>query len=97
MAEPRTPIDITNMPDLLRIVEEVRAGQGAQVLRRDGEDVAMVVPLPRRRKSRLKKPTAADLAAFRSAAGGWADLDTDTLIENIYRARREGTRPDPRP
>lgn len=29
-------------------------------------------------------------------AGTWADLDTDTLIENLYRAREEGSRPPDR-
>jgi hypothetical protein len=97
MVEPLTPIDIGDDPALLRIVEEVRAGNKPRVLRKDGEDLAMVVPLPRRKKLPLKKPTAADLAAFRSAVGAWGDLDTDALIENTYRAREEGTRPDSRP
>ena len=30
-------------------------------------------------------------------AGRWADLHTDALIENLYRAREEGTRPASRP
>jgi len=56
-----------------------------------------MVAMPRPRKPRLKKPTAEDYEAFRGAAGSWADIDTDTLIENIYRARGEGTRPADRP
>lgn len=29
--------------------------------------------------------------------GSWADLDTDRLIADLYRAREEGSRPVPRP
>lgn len=53
----------------------------------------MVVPLPRPRKRRSRKPTPEDIGAFRSAAGGWADIDTDKLIEDIYESRRISTRP----
>jgi len=97
MAKQPKSIDISDVPDILRLAEEVRRAGEPRVLRRDGEDLAMVVPMPRPRKTRLKKPTAADYAAFRSAVGSWADIDTDTLIEDIYRARGEGTRPIDRP
>ncbi len=97
MAEQPKSIDISDVPDILRLAEEVRRAGEPRVLRRDGEDLAMVVPMPRPRRTRLKKPTAADYAAFRSAAGSWADIDTDTLIEDIYRARGGGTRPIDRP
>ncbi len=36
-------------------------------------------------------------AAVQATAGSWADLDTDTLIANLYRAREEGSRPADRP
>ena len=36
-------------------------------------------------------------AAVRAAAGSWGDLDTDTMIEDLYRAREEGSRPSDRP
>lgn len=35
--------------------------------------------------------------ALVKAAGKWADLDTDALIANLYRAREEGSRPANRP
>lgn len=34
-----------------------------------------------------KKHTAADLAAFLSSAGGWAGVDTDGFLEDIYESR----------
>jgi hypothetical protein len=35
--------------------------------------------------------------AIAATAGSWADLDTDKLIADIYRARKEGSRPATRP
>jgi hypothetical protein len=35
--------------------------------------------------------------ATRATAGSWADLDTDALIADLYRAREEGSRPADRP
>jgi hypothetical protein len=36
-------------------------------------------------------------AAVKAAVGSWADLDTDALIADLYRAREEGSRPADRP
>lgn len=94
MAEHIDPLDIDDTPDLVRLAEEVHHSHQPRVLRRDGEDLAMVVPLPRNATSRHKKPTAADIQAFRSAAGSWSDIDTDKLLENIYAMR---TRSNPPP
>jgi len=33
--------------------------------------------------------------AFLRAAGTWADMDTDTLLEEIYTQRSRSTRPEP--
>lgn len=35
--------------------------------------------------------------AIAETAGSWADLDTDALIDKLYRAREEGSRPADRP
>lgn len=52
------------------------------------------MPLPQPKKRRRGRTLSeADLEAFRSAAGGWSDIDTDKLIENIYESRRISTRP----
>ena len=39
-------IDITQLPDVLRIAEEVRSSGRSRVLRRGGEDVAVIAPVP---------------------------------------------------
>lgn len=93
MTERITPIDIGDTPELLRLAEEVHRSYESRVLRHEGEDLAMIVPLPRKQPSRRKKPTPEDYEAFRSAAGSWADVDTDKLIEDIYAMRRRSNRP----
>jgi hypothetical protein len=82
-------INIDDVADLLSLAEEVRTTKEPRVLRRDSEDIAVLMPVtsPTCRKPKSKK-TKEDYAAFHSAAGGWKDVDTDTLIKNIYEDRR---------
>lgn len=92
-ADPR-PIDISAMPDLMRLVKEVEATKKPRKLVRNNKPVAVLMPtnkslLPK--KKRVK--TKADFEAFLSAAGGWKDIDTDTLVANIYATRRQSNRP----
>jgi hypothetical protein len=39
------PLDISNLPELVRIAEEVQSTQQPRVLRRRSEDVAVIVPV----------------------------------------------------
>ena len=87
-------VDISDAPELLRLAEEVRASREPRLLRRNGEDLAVLTPLahaPRRRHTRTK--TSADLETFRSSAGSWENVDTDRLIADIYASRERSTRP----
>ena len=45
MAKELRAIDITQLPDVLRIAEEVRSTQQPRVLRRNSEDLAVVMPI----------------------------------------------------
>jgi hypothetical protein len=94
MAEHIKSIDIGDAPELLRLAEEVHRSHEARLLRRAGEDLALVVPVPRPaiRRRRSREKSEADYEAFRSAAGGWKDLDTDKLIEDIYESQGISTR-----
>jgi hypothetical protein len=94
MADHAKSIDISDVPDVLKLAEEVSRAGEPRVLRRNGEDLAVVLPLPSPEKRRGGRALSeADYEAFRSAAGGWQDIDTDRLIENIYESRRISTRP----
>ena len=88
-------IDISNTPELLRLVEELIKGDEPRVLRRDSEDLAVLTPvknLPKRRAKRAR--TKADHEAFLSSAGSWKGIvDTDNLVADIYESRRRSSRP----
>ncbi len=76
-------IDISNVPELIRIVEEMLATRQPRILSRDDEDVAVLMPVA---ASAPEGPTQqekseADYEAFLSAAGSWNGLiDPDELI-----------------
>ena len=90
-------IDVSRIPELLRIAEQVGKSREPRILRRDQEELAVVMPLARipRRRRRVRVRTKEDLEAFSSAAGGWKDLDTDKIVEEIYEDRRRSIRPAP--
>ncbi len=94
MARGLKPVDISDNPGLLRLVREVQAEKETRVLRREGEDGALLVPVSpvgKRRSPHAK--TQEDYEAFLPTAGGWSDVDTDKLIEDIYESRRLSPRP----
>lgn len=86
-----SPIRVTPDTDLPRLLDA--AAKGPLLLERDGE---------------LFRLTRADDIAYEpdpdlvrrtldETAGSWADLDVDAIIEEIYEARRAGSRPLDRP
>jgi hypothetical protein len=87
-------VDISNVPELLRIVEEVRATNEPRILRRASEDLAILTPAKPGRRWRIGRgKTQTDCEAFRSAVGGWKDVETDKLIADIYADRALSDRP----
>lgn len=61
MARELKAIDISNMPELLRIVEEVRATHEPRVLKRDNEEVAILTPTrPAKKRIPRGKPFTKD-------------------------------------
>jgi hypothetical protein len=81
--------EIDEASELLRLVEEVRSSNQPRLLRHNGEDLALLLPVPRRRGRRAAAP---DLAALRSAAGGWKGVDTDRLLADVYADRKAADR-----
>jgi hypothetical protein len=90
-----TPIDISNMPDLMRLAEEVEMTKKPRKLIKDKKTVAILMPTgtslsPKKKRSKTK----ADYETFRAAFGSWSDVDTEALLKNIYTDRRQtNTRP----
>jgi antitoxin (DNA-binding transcriptional repressor) of toxin-antitoxin stability system len=88
MSDRVTPIDISNIPELLDLVEEVEATKTPRELRRDNKPVALLTPIPK---------SKADWKKSKETIGSWSDLDADELIANIHCWREEGSRPANRP
>lgn len=90
-----TPIDITNSPELARLAEEVRASRQPRSLQRNGETIAVVMPVASKRTRRRAK-TAADEEAFLASAGSWQGLvDGEQLKRDFAESRRIPPRPAP--
>lgn len=63
MAKEKEPkrIDISSIPELLSIAQEVRSTNESRILQQDREDLAMLTPIePVARRSVRGKPTSAD-------------------------------------
>jgi hypothetical protein len=86
-------IDITEEPDLARLAEEVHRSRQPLILRRAGEDLAIVLPIDETPPPRKRRKTPADIAAFHDAAGSWKMVDTDQLVKDIRESRRRSVRP----
>ena len=89
------PIDISHNKDLLKLAEEVEATKIPRALMKDNETVAVIIPAGRENRTEQKRKDDA-YTAMLSVLGSWSDLDTDTMIKNIYKAREEGSRPPTR-
>ena len=93
MANELAPIDISSMPDLARLADEVRSTKKPRVLRRNNEDIALLVPATPATRRRTKTVSPADDVAFLASAGSWKDVDTDALLTDIYESRRSSRPP----
>lgn len=91
VVEPR-PIDISEMPELLRLAEEVQSTGEPRLLRRGGEDMAILMPArrSRRRTSRPKLFTKDD-SLWNLLGIGRSDV-TD-VSENKYKYPAEAYMP----
>ncbi|MFH1141113.1 MAG: hypothetical protein V1724_05490 [Chloroflexota bacterium] len=75
--------------DLAKVVDDVCKDGVARLLERDGVPVA-VVSRPEDAVGGITNPVGRfDREKFLSLAGAWKDLDTDKMIEDIYRWRHE--------
>ena len=58
-----------------------------------GEQVEIRPARATRRRSRAWKPNAAELAAFRAAAGSWSNVDVDAFLRDNAASRQMSSRP----
>jgi hypothetical protein len=90
MAQHATPIDISTMPDLVQIVEEVAATKQPRALKRDNHIVAILTPVEREKQQQNSKAIEETLAL----AGAWKDLDFDDMLEQLDHIRHD-SKPTP--
>jgi hypothetical protein len=89
-----TPIDITNMPDLVRIAEEVEASKKPRELKRENKPIALITPIVQTKPQRKRGKTTFDPEAFKATAGILKGLiDAEQLKKDIYESRGLITRP----
>lgn len=96
MASEHEIIDISNIPELLRLVEAMRQRNTSAVLTNGTEDVAVVTPVGEDRSKRKHKrlKTQADHDAFIQAAGSWKGLiDAEEFKASIRERRMTANRP----
>ena len=92
-----TAIDISNKPDILRIAEEVKTTKKPRLLKRNGESVAMLMPVGTAVKH---KPTSLWTgydpkrvrAALKQSAGALAGVDQAQLKTDIALQRSQESR-----
>ena len=90
MSQP-TPLDITNMPDLVRIAEEVEATNKPRVLKRDNTPIAILTPVTKKHSSRAKRKAIKETLAL---AGAWGDRNWNEVEAELDRIRHS-SKPTP--
>lgn len=79
MTDP-TPIDITNMPKLVKIAEEVEATKTPRELKRDNKTVAVLMPTTHVPGRKTDKTSVKEALAL---AGAWGERNWDEVEEEI--------------
>lgn len=93
MAEALKRISFDEFSDnLARILERViREGESIVIEKGEGELVEVRPVTPAKPIRRVV--TREDDEAFLSAAGGWADVDIDTFLKDVYESRKSSRPP----
>lgn len=84
--EPRR-IAVGRETDLLRVLEEVHADKEPRVVEKEGEAIAAIISMED--FAAALGPSEEGVVRALKAAGAWKDLDTESMVEALYRARHE--------
>lgn len=88
MAATPTPIDISNMPDLVRLTKQVEITRTPLELKRENKIVAVLTPMEQNESDHMKKKAIEEALAL---AGAWSDLPSDDMEEQLDRIRHAST------
>jgi len=83
MSQP-TPFDITNIPELVRIAEEVEATNKPRVLKRDNTPIAILTPVKKNQSSKAKSKAIKEAL---SLAGAWGERSWNEVEAELDRIR----------
>jgi hypothetical protein len=86
-------IDVSDLPDLKRVAEEVRDRQEPIVLRSGDAEIAVVTPIRPPKGHPDWKPTQEEIDAALSAFGGWKGLIDPEEFKARVREGRGSNRP----
>lgn len=92
MAE-RAFVDATDNLELRRLAETVRDRKEPIVVRSEGQDIAMVVPIDEADRLKSFVPTKEQIETALAAAGSWKDLVDVDELKAQWRAARGSKRP----
>jgi hypothetical protein len=93
MVQEAERIDISNMPDLVRLAEEVARTRKPRLLTRGEEEVALLTPA-RSKKRKKSVMTPAQRDAVLASVGGWVGLvDPEQLKRDLDAARGDDSPP----
>lgn len=90
MAKEKEPkrIDISRIPELLQLVQEVRSTNESAVLQQEREDLAILSPvLPKKRSQTKAQPVTSDDALFRLIGIGHSGKSDISANKHQYLAR----------
>ena len=94
MAKEPRHIDISSIPELQKLVHEVRQTNEPTILREESEDVALISPVPAKKRAKTKaKPVTTDDALFRLIGIGKSGIPggvSGKKHEYLARAYRPG-------
>jgi hypothetical protein len=83
-----TPIDITNIPELVRIAEEVETTNKPRLLKSDNTPIALLTPL---KKKQPRQATSKAIKETLALAGAWGERDWEEVEAELDRIRHEST------
>ena len=85
------PIDISNMPDLMRLAEEVEATKKPRLLKRDNTPIALLTPVKGKQAQQAKSKAIKETLAL---AGAWGNRDWNEVEAELDRIRHS-SKPTP--
>jgi hypothetical protein len=97
MVREAAPLDVSTIPELARLAEEVARTGRARLLRQHDTDLAILAPVAPRRRSRTGRTaqrTKPDTEAVMALAGAWqGEVDTEQLKRDLDAARGDNRPP----